>query len=178
MSQVIRITKSQLTQLFLDVESATMISLSTETIPDMRVKGNPFRDDVIKCTEINGVYMWDYETAVNRRLMKEGGKPTFKVQARAWGKLVDGTGMVHHIDKKNAEHWYVQLKAQHCMDVMYIHRDRNPFTQEEVEILKTFIPEREEGVNQGLDVPVVIRDYAIDSIREARMFGNVYIVED
>lgn len=163
------ITRGEFVSMLSKIDHATFITMVTETVPDMRKTNNPFVGKIYKRSEVNGVYFWDYERAVNRQLVREGKAPKFESAPRAWGKLMTGTGLVVHKGR-----FYVQIKVQNVLESGYYYDNDTQLTTEEVVKLKEFLPKRVEGARQGTESPVIIRDYAVDNIKEARMMGKVY----
>lgn len=143
-----------------------------DTITDVKLKGgkkNPMQGRVTKhCTGHQVLLFTDmeaYTKRVNRRLEAEGKPATFTAAARAWGTRIDNSPLIEHNGK-----FYLQVDFQRSGTVQYF-LDNKPIDKADIEGLDE--KEQTSG-RQGLEDEnaVVIRTFALDSIREIRMMGE------
>ena len=151
-----------------ELSGNTFIGLTTETVPKLTGgKKNAMQGRVTKRT-ISSVQIFQgtsgYANKVNRRLESEG-KDAFTVGPRAWGERIDGTPFVTHKGNDYLEVIFNKVIAsEYFLDGLVVAKDS-------IVGLPASKPEGKQG---GLDDKVVIRTYALSSIRELRAFGEEY----
>lgn len=157
-----------------NVNGSTFISLSTETIPDVRVTNdgedgrypNPFFNRVKKRTSGMNVMVFTnqnsngYQRMIERRLITEGKDPkSFQLSPRTWGTRVPGLPIVEHNDRD-----YLEVIVLHPGITKYyvsgVETDRSMISG-----LKANKP-AEQG---GLDDKVHIRTFREDHIQQIVM---------
>lgn len=148
----------------------TFIGLTTETTPKLKGgKKNPLQGRITKRT-VSVVQIFTnqngsaYAKMVNRRLANEG-KSEFTLSPRAWGERVEGTPFVTHKEKD-----YLEVIFHDVVSNEYFLDGKTPIDADDIEGLE----KSREGNQGGLEDKVIIRTYALDSIREIRAFGNEY----
>lgn len=118
-------------------------------------KLNEFHDDCVKLSHIEGLIGFIYEPSVNAQRVKEGLKPNFEAMPRKWGGRLLPSPLVEYKGK-----YYLEVKVTHPIVEKY-------FTDQGEEIdsvyIKQFIPQRQN--RQGLDKPVVLRDYSLENLK-------------
>lgn len=126
-----------------------------------------------------------YENSVNRQRDREGTDPNFVAQRRKWGKHVPGTPLVEH---KGGV--YLETKVERELEQRY-EVDGVPVSAEEIEALVNrrsarAIPATADPLQdfardlttiQGVKRPVILRDFALESIIQLRMGGEWYAIE-
>lgn len=130
---------------------------------------------VEKVVELNGQFNYDYETAVNNRLEKEGKPRSFNAQSLPWGtwlypnKVIENKGL-----------FYVRFYCvkNHYPDVEYIVNGR-PATESEVATIKAWQSTLSKGSAtqsaSGLtDNQVEPRDVELDNIITFKCGGICY----
>lgn len=161
------------------INRTRIVSLSTETVPQMRKTDNPFVGRIVKQSYVSGIIGFRYERAVNGRRLKEAepqtqadieAVPEFEALPRSWGQHVEGTPLVEHKGTL-----YVEVAVQRSLAHQYI-IDGLEASADELEQLKAFLPEKTEGARQELDKPIVVRDYKLESVRQLVMDGLTYDV--
>jgi hypothetical protein len=171
-------TRDALVDTFKARRGAFPMTIVAETAPDMRKTDNPYVG-ALKVARVNGMGgSWNYENGVNRLLDKEGKPMDFTAFPRKWGQRVlhdDGrlTGLVHHVNKEGVERWYVEMRVLRSLQ----HEYRFNGAVVDSGLIHPFLRQKEEGTRQGLDNPLILRDYAVDNIRQVTMDGIVYDVE-
>jgi len=154
------IDRAELAEILQKIQSATIISLEALTYP--RAKANGL---VSKKQKVVGIFKWQYKRAVNNRRYMEGKKPNFEPEPRRWGGRLGN--LIVHNDKL-----YCEVKVEKlCWEEYYI--DGQPASLEEIEL-----PQKKEGSRQNLDKPVIVRDFALESITKFKMLGKEFIVKE
>ena len=82
----VKMTKEQFVEFVKNVKGCKFVNVTAITDADMYTKGNPYRGRVKKFTITPMQFNYDYETAVNNRLKKQGKEPNFKADKLPWGK--------------------------------------------------------------------------------------------
>ena len=148
----------------------TFIGLTTKTT--VKLTGgmkNPQQGRVTKITE-SSVQVFQgtngYANKVNRRLEAEGKDP-FVVGPRPWGERIDGTPFV-----TNKGNDYLEVIFNKVISSQ-LFLDGKPVDADAIEGL----PAKREGKQGDLEDKVVIRTYALSSIRELRAFGEEFAPE-
>jgi len=172
-----RLTKEQLAERLLHVSGAQIVTLEVETDarlrkthPTIKVAGkaarSPYADHVVtKRTVVNGVIGFIYENSVNRQQCREGGIGEFEAQPRKWGERIAGTPLVEHAGKL-----YLEVKVERVVGQPAYFVDG---VQVGKAVLEDYLPQsRSSAESQGVDREVVLRDYAMDSIRAVVMGGQ------
>ena len=147
--------------------------LSIDTVTDVKLTGgkkNPLQGRVQKLTAGANVMVFNsteqngYENMIKRRMVEEGKDPsTFTLGQRPWGKRVDQSPFIDHNDKKYIECIFMSPgKTTYLVDGIET-------AKEDIEGL----PEVKENPDSqgGIENKVVIRTFAIDSIKSMRVNG-------
>lgn len=149
--------------------SATFVTIVTETDPTMRKTDNPYVG-VKKVMSNNGIICFSYEKAVNKERDKEGVPTTFTPSPRKWGMRLTGTPLVENKGKYYLEFRFIRAaKPSYYLDGKEIPYDN----------LKPFMPEKSSNADhQGVDPEkeIIIRDFSIDSIKLIKMDNEEYMV--
>ena len=132
-------------------------------------------NDITKHTDLVCLVSGDkvhYEDFVNNKLLKEGkGQLTFSAKERKWGEHYNGNpALVTH---NGNFYLVVYCVANNKPKVAYRHNG------ELIDIKDAKFNEfrtapKKEGENQGLENPIVVRDYGFQSIKEITILGNTY----
>lgn len=172
-------TKADLVSVLMDRKGAFFGTIVAETDPRMKKTGNPYVG-AVKISRVNGLFNWIYENAVNRQRCREeqpvdasGEVEHFTALPRKWGvrvKREDGT-VTPLVEHKGA--FYLEMKVERSLGYEY----RKDGTTLDPKAVEAFLPERKEGARQEVDNPVILRDYAIESIRQITLDGIVYEIE-
>ncbi len=187
------ITRSKLKDLLYHRSGASIVTVVSRTEPDMRKRDNPFYGKVCKVAQVNGMVGFRYKNSVNNQRFREG-QPVddggnvveFEPLPRKWGNRLyredvdPNTGatvrrltpLVLHKGRH-----YLELKVERLLSMHYQDEDGNPVPAED---LHPWLRQRSgESSRQLVERPVVLRDYALDSIEEIRMDGVIYrVIED
>lgn len=155
-----------------NLKGGTFVGMDTETTPVLKGgKKNPMQGRVRKIMKGATVMVFSnaetnaYEAMVQRRLQQEGkSTEDFKLSPRAWGQRLQGTAYVEHKGK-----WY--------LEAIFLHSGRVQYTLDGESIDKAAIEGLEDAeVNPqaqgGLDNKVVLRTFALDSLRALRVNGR------
>lgn len=157
-------TRKELLEKLMSVKGASPITIISKTEPKLLVKHRETKEpcpykDVTKTSVTNGMMNFDYEAAVNRQRTREESEADFKAKERTWGT---------HVTRSIIEHkgkYYLQMKVQNAVEHKYI------CNGEEVSIDKGYLPAQSN--RQGVKQEVIVRDYALDSVHQVKMGGQV-----
>jgi hypothetical protein len=172
------LTRSALVDAIQNRRGAFPLTIVAETEPAMRKTDNPYVGTT-KIARVNGFCGADYENGVLRRRSAEGVHEPWEALPRKWGQRVardNGslTGLVRHVNKDGIERWYVELFVGKSLQ----HEYRFNGAVLDGNLLHPFMPQRREGERQGLEKPVIVRDYAVDNIQQVTMDGTTYDIGD
>lgn len=167
-----------LTKFLLDRKGAEFVSLVSATRPRMlkkdRYTGEPNRyGSVVKVSRISGLLGFRYENSVNNQREREGGERDFVAEPRRWGQIVTRhDGRPSPLIEHHSEH-YLEIKVEYSLGTTYLDEGGTERTFAE---LAGFLPQRSESPRQELDKPVILRDYALTSIRKLTIGGDTILV--
>jgi hypothetical protein len=173
---VISLTTTELAERLFNLGGrATPVTFVAHTIPEMR-KGkvpnlNPYIGRVIKIARVNGIIGWRYERTVNRQRVREGKPDNFEASQRKWGERLPNSPLVVYNGV-----YYLEVKCERILDSDLLLDGMEPGDEQYVDILR-WIPEPKEGGRQGLNKPVILRDYTVSNIRTLTMDGVQYVIE-
>lgn len=86
----IKMTRSQFVEFVRSLKGCQFVNIMALTDADMYLRNNPFRGRVQKFTITPMQFGYDYETAVNNRLAREGKEANFTADKLPWGQWLDG----------------------------------------------------------------------------------------
>lgn len=153
------------------INGATFAGL--DTVTSVALKGgkkNPMQGEITKHCYGHNVMLFTnkknsgYDLMVRRRLEKEGKDPsTFILGALKWGQRLPNSPIIEHNGK-----YYIQVIFISAGAVEYM-RSGWPIEKLNIEGLD----EKPESADQGgLDNKVIVRTYALDSIKAIRIMGE------
>ena len=158
------------------VKRGTMgVQMVTITEPKMNKRNNPFYGRVKKVTYLSNVMLgYDYENTVNSRREKEGKECDFTADGMS-GREWD---MYPYIlqSTKNQEQKYLRttMVSNTTSKVIYIIDGNKTASDDEVSIIKSFMPKSNSAQKQGLDYEVVVRDFKVENIVFLKQGTNEY----
>ncbi len=169
-------TRDELVSTLLTRKGAFFATIVAETDPRMRKTGNPYVG-AMKISRVNGLFNWIYENAVNRQRIREnqpldsaGEVEHFTPEPRKWGtRLKRADGTVTPLVEHKGKH-YLEMKVERSLGYEY----RLSGATLDPKAVEAFLPERKEGARQEVENPVILRDYAVDSIQQITLDGVVY----
>ena len=85
-----KMTSAQFVQFLNNLKGCQFVNIMALTDADMYLRNNPFRGRVQKFTITPMQVNYDYETAVNNRLAREGKEANFTADKLPWGSWVEG----------------------------------------------------------------------------------------
>ena len=177
---------SQLVTMIEGMKGCSFVSMRTITKQTVLKAGKKVTDQMVEETGVNPNNITkhtdlvclvsggtvNYEDFVNNKLLKEGkGQLTFSAKPRKWGEHYKGNpALVTH---NEAFYLVVYCVANNRPKVVYRHNG------EIIDIKDPKFNEfrtapKKEGENQGLENPIVVRDYKFDSIKEITILGNTH----
>lgn len=168
------ITTEELRSLLLNSRGCAPVTIVAETVPAMRKTGNPLIGRTVKVSRVNGMIGFLYANAVNNQRMREQGDDAALFQAfpRKWGERIAGTPVVRHVGKTGVAEYYLELKVERSLG----HEYRVDGLTVPDETVECWLPTRTEGARQEVERPVILRDYALRSIRKITIGGVEYDV--
>ena len=86
----IKMTRSQFVEFVRNLKGCQFVNIMALTDADMYLRNNPFRGRVQKFTITPMQVNYDYETAVNNRLARDGKEANFTADKLPWGQWVEG----------------------------------------------------------------------------------------
>jgi hypothetical protein len=86
----IKMTRSQFVEFVRNLKGCQFINVMALTDADMYLRNNPYRGRVKKFSITPMQFGYDYETAVNNRLAREGREANFTADKLPWGSWVEG----------------------------------------------------------------------------------------
>jgi hypothetical protein len=150
-----------------EIRGATFATLICETDARLKKTGNPF-GQVQKVSRVNVCLGFQYEAAVNRQRTREGAEADFEAAPRQWGNRVPGTFLVEHKGRT-----YLETKVERSLEHAYITADGRELSDADV---APFLPARKDSGRQETDKAILVRDYALDSIRSISFGGESYVM--
>lgn len=152
-----------------EVRGTSIVTILSETEPEMRKTGNPFADKgIVKVQFLNGLIGYDYENAINKLAGKEG-KAEREAKPRKWGVLTEDRIFVTH--KGN---WYLRMKVEKSTGKRYIDSEGNEIS---VTLLKPFLVVKSRSSSQSdLEGEVIERDIKISHIKTIAFKGETYAI--
>jgi len=159
------ITQTALIETLNDIKGATFATIITETDARLKKTGNPF-GPVRKVSRVNVCLGFQYEAAVNRQRAREDSATDFEARPRQWGERTTPM-LVEHKGRT-----YLETKVQKSLGVTYIDSDGKELSREEV---APFLPARSKSRQEVAD-EIIVRDYALDSIRSLAFGGEEYVM--
>lgn len=143
-----------------------------DCITEVKLKGgkkNPMLGRVTKHTTGNRVQLFTsfkgYKNMVNRRLAAEGKTPDFEPKPLPWGTRIEDSPLIEHNGK-----FYLQVIFQKGGESVY-YLDNQIIDKDKIEGLdeKEITSGRQNLEDENT---VIVRTFALDSIREIRMMGE------
>lgn len=184
MKNVIEVSTVQLGSILAQIERAVPVTVVAKTVVGMN-KGrgeniNPFYNKIYKTQESNVFVAMDYETAVNRRLIKEGKDPEFEVSARKWGENIGKSPIISN-EKNGVVTHYMQcyFVTNNKPKVSYeILNDDNTFSPIDKATFEDYLKPVSSSNSQGLDNEIMVRTFKLENILEVHANGNIYVIKD
>jgi len=159
------ITQASLIDTLNDIKGATFATIITETDARLKKTGNPF-GPVRKVSRVNVCLGFQYEAAVNRQRTREESEADFEARPRQWGERVSAM-LIGHKGRT-----YLETKVQKSLGVTYIDANGRELSADEV---RPFLPARSKS-RQEVASEIIVRDYALDSIRSLTFGGEEYVM--
>lgn len=151
---------------------AQFISILARVDARLKKTDNPF-GKVFKTSQVNGVIGFRYASAVNKQRAREFDPAdgfefeTFEPLPRKWGQRVGA--FVEHNGKT-----YLEMKVEKSTVVKYETEDGREVTAAEI---APWLPKVSSSADhQEVEQQVILRDYAMESIVEMKVGGEVYAV--
>lgn len=164
-----KITKNELVKLLQEVKGATFATITADV--DARCTGGkngPYAG-TRKVSIVNIALNVNYEKSVNRQLGREGKEQEFEAAANPWGSHVENCPLIVNGDK-----FYLQGIPQQTL--------KTAFFKNGVEIqkneLEAYLPKKSENQTQGTDKEIPVRRWSLENIKEIKIKGEEYYVEN
>jgi len=160
------ITQERLIETLKAIKGATFATIVTETDPRLRKTGNNL-GPVRKASRVNVTLGFQYDKAVNRQRTREDGTADFEAAPRAWGQHITPM-LIEHKGKL-----YLETKVERSFEATYLDTQGKVIAKDKV---KPFLPNRSSNSRQKTDKEIIVRDYALNSIRSISLKGETYVV--
>ena len=171
----------ELQALLAQINGATFASIDTVTIPTLKGgKKNPFQGKVAKHCEGHRVMLFTnkktnaYEAKVRRHLEREGKNPdSFVLGELPWGKRLPDSPIIEHNGKYYLQCVFLKSGSVEYRAKEFIDCEDGTWFSAGSRVVATAIQglnERSGSEHQGLDNEVIVRSYALDSIKALRAF--------
>ena len=147
------------------IKGATFATIITETDARLLKTGNPF-GPVRKVSRVNVTLGFQYTKAVNRQRTREDSEADFVAKPRQWGERITPM-LVEHKGRT-----YLETKVERSISTEYIDANGNTLDKEAV---RPFLPKRSTS-RQEVTREIIVRDYALDSLRSLTMKGEEYVM--
>ena len=122
---------------------------------------------VVKISRVNGLIGWHYQNSVNNQRRREGNEEEFSAEPRRWGERILPTPLVEHKGKM-----FLEVKVEHALGTEYYDGSGNPIRYDDC---KGVLPARKgESARQETEKAIILRDYALDGIREISIGGESF----
>ena len=158
-----KILVEQLIEMLTKNKGAKIVTLYTETKPQLKKANNPYLG-VVKRSRVNGIVNFNYENSVNRQRGREGSETDFEAVERKWGRRINGTPVIEHKNK-----YYLEVKVERTLDTEYKLGDDIV----SYENLKPYFYAR--SVNQqGVENEIKVRDFSLDSLKGLKYNGELF----
>lgn len=171
---LIAIRSIGLVNLLTEIRGSTFITIMTKTVPDMKLKGNPYRGNCFKIATLNGQVNFFYDEAVLRRLEKEGKDSSSFHKGESWHEAVcrpDGT-LTPLCRHKETGEYYLRFRCiQNVSEARYITAKGKRCNMRK---LKPFLRPASTYENQGCDDPIRILVYKLENILQITINGISY----
>lgn len=160
------LTQAAMVEMLSGIRGATFATIITDTDPRLKKTGNPL-GTVRKVSRVNVTLGFQYTTAVNRQRVREDSEPDFEAKPRQWGSRIPGTFLIENKGKL-----YLETKVERSLGHAYIDSTGRQLTDAEV---APYLPARGES-RQEVEREILVRDYALDSIRSISCKGETYLI--
>ncbi len=158
------VTPPELAAFLGTLKGAQPISVSALTKADIKL---PDGREVWKLVKAYSFARTRFADAVNRARQSEGLEPTFTPKPRSWG-VRKGDFLVAHKDA-----YYLPLRILRTGKPAYFTRDEKGFLRYlKSELVTPYLPPDKSGDGQGVDKPIVCRDYRLDSLVSVSVAGK------
>lgn len=168
--EIVKVNTNDLMRVLAQIKGAKPATIVTSTKVDMNKTDNPYYGRITKKSEANIFLNYNYQKAVNARLVKEGKEPNFVASAPTWGQSIPGTPLVLH---NGVLYLTVGYLTNNTPKSEYF-CDGEPIDKRDIQnYLK---PKSSSASKQGLESvdEVVVRKFKLESINEIRMSGKIY----
>lgn len=182
-----KLNKTELVIKLMGIKSS-FVGLTTETAQSTLNKGRGKNamsekigvdpDQIVKHTKLVALLGTNvtYQDMVNNRLAKENADSqiniTFESAELPFGEWVTGA---EKLLIKNGEKFYLRV---YCV-ANNVPKVEHTYMGKAINLLESRFddyrkPEKKDGENQGLEKPIVVRTYGLDSIKEITIGGETY----
>jgi len=161
------IKRHDLVKMLQNLSGTKIVTLVVETDPGKK----KYKGRFIKKSKVNGVINWIYSNAVNKQRTKEGKPANFSSHMRRWGFRIPKTPFVEHNGNQ-----YLELKLQHVYKTQYFHKTGFIKRRINPSDFSDMLQTDKSPTNQGIENPIVLKDYRLDRIREITIDKETYKV--
>ena len=143
-------------------KGTTIMTIETETVPDMIMRGNPYKGHIVTKKAKTSIQTgFDWENAVNNQLVKQDKNPDFVMGERQWGTVDDKRSFV-----TNKGVLYIRARVLQSLSYEYF-VDGKPVSKEEIN--PWLRPRKSE--------PAITRNWKMENIKVINVAGQTLQLE-
>jgi hypothetical protein len=154
------ITLEQFREGLVSNEGVWILSIRAKTVPDLYLKGNPYKGRYHKITIANGTIGADYQKSTNTALEKWGLDPNFVAGPHAWATFVHK----HLVRNEAGTREYLRFIVKNRREFWYV--DGRPV---DASVLEPWFKPKQEEIK-------TYRNYATDNILSMRWRKRTYMI--
>ena len=185
------ITLAQLIEMFMNWnKGAQPATIQYENLPRMNAEGKATYEGVFKLGAVNCMIDYNFEKAVNRRLIKEGKTADFVAKPlwNGYGDVLNRRVVQRRVTKTSQKNGvkskvetgevitYLRFKFQKQLKSLYFDNALNFIP---VALLKPYFPAYNAPANQGVNdgAEILPRTMKFENIRKIKMLGATYVIQ-
>jgi hypothetical protein len=182
----VTITGEGLAKLLKDFDKKSFVSMHTVTSPKLNRKGRVSGQSVMeaigvatenirKVSDMVVGLGYDYQDLVLNRLINKEGKDFEDYKpGESWHVPWEESSTVHMHKTTGEKYFFVECIANNPPKSCYV--DISTGVELSKDKLEEFLPKDSPPKNQGLDNPIVVRTFKLDSIKRLKVGGTIYEV--
>lgn len=177
--ETLKVTPADLVPIFLEQEAKGAFPVTISAFSDTKAKktDNPY-EAIFRLLHINGLSGFNYQAAVERQQGREGQTPVFTLKPRAWGQRYSKSLVVHTKEGDVEPTYYLSLMVRRSLGTpLYFARQGGFMQTVAKERIAQFLPiKKDERTRQGVEKPVVFKDFSLNNMRAVKVDGKTYQV--
>lgn len=166
------ITETNFVKLIMSLKhhGSTYVSFVSETLPDMKKRGNPFALPIMKRAYVHATVWFIYQNSVNAQREREQLEKDFVSAPRKWGVRLNPAFVLHN------NRLYLSIKYNYDIEPSkYFDANGKELNAEEV---IPWISESSSSSRQGTSKAIISKEYLIQHIKEIHILNGHYHITD